>query len=78
MCFGIHSSVHTALPFKNAAVDIFFSKEKLSMSCKKWIEEKSKADAGNEPLNALIVQAIIAKCKHLNCYFFHCIVQILL
>ena len=66
MCFGIHSSMHTALPFKmsgyvNAAVDIFFSKETLSMSCVKGIEKTGA--------NPVIVQAIIGKCKPLVTFF---------
>ena len=66
MCFGIHSSMHTALPFKmlryvNASVDIFFSKEMLSTSCAKGIEKTGA--------NSLIVQAIIGKCKPLVTFF---------
>ena len=62
MCFGIHSSMNTALPFKilgyvNAPVDIFLSKEMLSTSCAKGIEKTGA--------NPLIVQAIIGKCKPL-------------
>lgn len=55
--------------YVNAAVDIFFSKEKLSMSCAKGIEKKSKTGAGHQPLNPLIVQAIIGKCKPLVTFF---------
>ena len=59
------SVIQNWLGYVNAAVDIFFTKEKLSMSCAKGIEKKSKTGAGHEPLNPLIVQAIIGKCKPL-------------
>lgn len=59
------SSFQNWLGYVNAAVDVFFSKEKLSMSCAKGIEKKSKTGAGHQPLNPLIVQAIIGKCKPL-------------
>ena len=59
------SALHSWSGYVNAAVDIFFSKEKLSMSCAKGKEKKSKTAAGHESLNPLIVQAIIGKCKPL-------------
>ena len=67
------SAIQNWSGYVNAAIDIFFSKEKLSMSCAKGIEKKSKTGAGHEPLNPLIVQAIIGNCKHLVT-FFYCIV----
>lgn len=61
------SAIQNWSGYVNAAIDIFFSKEKLSMSCAKGIEKKSRTGAGHEPLNPLIVQAIIGKaCSKFN------------
>lgn len=47
--------------YVNAAVDIFFSKDKLSSSCAMGNEKKSKTGDSHQPLNPLIVQAIIGR-----------------
>ncbi|XP_074606230.1 uncharacterized protein LOC141859286 [Acropora palmata] len=61
------SAIQNWSGYVNAAIDIFFSKEKLTMSCAKGIEKKSKTGAGHEPLNPVIVQAIIGKaCSKFN------------
>ena len=65
------SAIQNWSGYVNGAIDIFFCK-KLSMSCAKGIEKKSKTGAGHEPLNPLIinfVQAIIGKCKPLVTFF---------
>ena len=48
--------------YVNAAVDIFFSKEKLSLSCAMGNDKKSKTGDSHQPLSPLIVHAIIGKC----------------
>lgn len=47
--------------YVNAAVDIFFGKEKLSLSCAMGNEKKSKTGDSHQPLNPLIVHAIIGR-----------------
>jgi len=47
--------------YTNAAVDIFFSKEKLASSCAMGNEKKSKSGDSHQPLDPLIVHAIIGK-----------------
>ena len=63
------SAIQNWSGYVNAAVGIFFCKEKLSMSRAKGIEKKSSTGAGHEPLNPLIVQAILGKCKPLVTFF---------
>ena len=48
--------------YVNAAIDIFFTKEKLSVSCAMGNEKRTKAAESRQPLNPLIVQAIIGRC----------------
>ena len=43
----------------NAAIDIFFRKETLSASSAMGNEKKSKNGAGHQPLNPVIIQALI-------------------
>ena len=58
--------------YVNAAVDIFFSKEKLSSSCAMGNERKSKTSDSHQPLNPLIVHAIIGRCMTLYLVLFSC------
>ena len=48
--------------YTNATVDIFFSKEKLASSCAMGNEKKSKSGDSHQPLDPLIVHAIIGRC----------------
>ena len=45
----------------NAAIDMFFAKDTLSASCAMGNEKKSKTGAGHQPLNPVIIQALIGK-----------------
>lgn len=45
----------------NAATDMFFTKETLAVSCTMGNDKKSKNGAGHQPLNPVIVQALIGK-----------------
>ena len=55
------SAVKNWSAYVNAVVDIFFSKEKLAISCAMGNEKKSKTGDGRQPLNPLIVYAVIGK-----------------
>ncbi|XP_068725015.1 uncharacterized protein [Montipora capricornis] len=45
----------------NAAIDMFFTKDTLAASCAMGNERKSKTGAGHQPLNPVIIQALIGK-----------------
>ena len=45
----------------NAAIDMFFAKDTLAASCAMGNEKKSKTGAGHQPLNPVIIQALIGK-----------------
>ena len=47
----------------NAAIDMFFSKDTLAISCAKGNEKKSKNSSNHQPLNTLIVQALVGTLK---------------
>lgn len=55
------SAVKNWSGYVNAVVDIFFSKEKLASSCAMGNQKKSKTGDSHQPLNPLIVHAIIGK-----------------
>ena len=48
----------------NAAIDIFFSKETLAVSCARGNEKKQKDGSSNQPLSPLIIEALIGKLSH--------------
>lgn len=45
----------------NAAIDMFFAKDTLAASRAMGNEKKSKTGAGHQPLNPVIIQALIGK-----------------
>ena len=45
----------------NAAIDIFFTKETLALSCAKGNEKKSRNGNGHQPLNPLVIEALIGR-----------------
>ena len=45
----------------NAAINMFFAKDTLAASCAMGNERKSKTGAGHQPLNPVIIQALIGK-----------------
>ncbi|XP_078350771.1 uncharacterized protein LOC144635551 [Oculina patagonica] len=47
--------------YVNAATDIFFSKETLAISNAKGDDKRSKNGGGHQPLNPLIIQALVGK-----------------
>ena len=49
----------------NAAIDIFFTKETLAVSCAKGNDKKSKKGSGHQPLNPLIIEAVIGKSNYI-------------
>lgn len=58
----------------NAAIDMFFTKATLAASCAMGNENKTKKGAGRQPLNPVIVQALIGK---LYCILYYKINKIL-
>ena len=55
------SAVKNWFAYVNAVVDIFFCKDKLAISCAMGNEKKSKTGDSRQPLNPLIVHAIIGR-----------------
>ena len=55
------SAVKNWSGYVNAVVDIFFNKEKLASSCAMGNQKKSKTGDSHQPLNPLIVHAIIGR-----------------
>ena len=55
------SAVKNWSSYVNAVVDIFFNKEKLASSCAMGNQKKSKTSDSHQPLNPLIVHAIIGR-----------------